>query len=194
MHYPLIRQVFLTFLLAAGSALQISMAASHQPGISGQTRNSAETLRLIEQINKNINSKFRYLRDRDDLWLTRDDFVARGGGDCEDFALAKYQSLLEAGLSKEDFRFVYARQITSDEYHIALIHEPSGLLLDSLTPETTAISQRNDLQEEFRFSGLNFYSSAGKKTLSRAQLKTLLHWQASIRKAEAAALGSQRSQ
>lgn len=187
MHYLLIRQVFLVLLLLTSYVPLISIASPKQSDISDLTDDSADTFQHIEQINSHINSKFRYLTDRDDHWLTLDEFMAQGGGDCEDFALAKYQLLLESGLPKEDFRFAYTRLVASGEHHIALIHLPSSKLLDSLTSDTRSLNQRNDLLEEFRFSGIHF-APARQKKLSRTQLKTLQRWQSVIRKAESAAI------
>lgn len=148
-----------------------------------------EKLQLLDSINRDFNIRFSYRRDRGDRWLNREEFYALGGGDCEDFALAKYHTYLEAGLSRGEFVFIYARQKASGEYHIALIHLPSGKLLDSLTTDTRPILHRDDLEEIFRFDGTHFYPGQIKH-LSRGQLRSLQQWQALIRKVEDTAIAT----
>ncbi len=189
MPYSLIQQVILLPLTLIAITISHAMAESHaEPLFSNSSeQHSSDVISHIERVNRHFNTRFIYLADRDDLWLSREAFVKRGGGDCEDFALAKYQSLMEAGLPAEDFRFVYARQKASGTPHIALIHQPTGKVLDSLTSDTTDMNQRKDLQEEFRFTGSGFYPTKINR-LSRAELKTLQQWQAIIRRTEATAL------
>lgn len=187
MPYSLIQQVILLPLALLVLSSDLANAEDYPAQSPLPTGQSSESLLLIESINKHFNTHFSYKPDRDDLWLTREAFINRGGGDCEDFALAKYQSLMEAGMPASDFRFVYAYQKSSGSAHIALIHQPSSKVLDSLTSDTASMRQRIDLKERFRFSGTGFYPT-NTQNLSRAELKTLQQWQAIIRRTEALAL------
>lgn len=187
MPYSLIQQVILLPLTLLALTLVPAKAEDYPTQTTLSVGQPSESLLLIESINKHYNTYFSYKPDRDDLWLTREAFINRGGGDCEDFALAKYQSLMEAGMPASDFRFVYAYQNTSGIPHIALIHQPSSKVLDSLTSDTASMRQRTDLKEQFRFTGTGFYPT-NTQNLSRAELKTLQQWQAIIRRTEALAL------
>lgn len=165
MPYLLFFLLILTRAVAAGSGLP-GTDISHSP----------ERLETLEKINRYYNRHFSYHPETDDRWLHKDDFIRAGGGDCEDFALTKYQTLLESGWHSDEFRFVYARITDRDEYHIALLHHPSGRLLDSLTSDTRELSLRPDLQEQFQFTASGFYPG-NMKQLSRGQLRNLQQWQ-----------------
>ncbi len=55
---------------------------------------------------KNVNAYFNYFNYRSetgDKWLTPAEFVARGG-DCEDYAIAKYLTLKALGVADDDMR------------------------------------------------------------------------------------------
>ena len=55
-------------------------------------------------------NKIAYIADKqnygvDDYWATIEEFMTRGG-DCEDYALAKYRSLMQLGFSANELRLV----------------------------------------------------------------------------------------
>lgn len=147
---------------------------------SAASENAQDALR---QINDYFNNHFTYRTEPNDRWLLKERFIAEGGGDCEDFALGKYQALLERGLQSSEFRFVYALQIQTGSYHILLRHAPTGLLLDSLTSSMNPIEQRPDLSEQFQFTSRQYYPGE-KSRLTRNELRSLQAWQQSIRLAE----------
>ena len=56
-------------------------------------------METLEYVNKLWNRK-RYVKERADYWKTPYQF-SQGGGDCEDFAIAKYLSLKELGVTND---------------------------------------------------------------------------------------------
>src|SRR5699024_6545901 len=46
---------------------------------------------------------------KEDYWATPLETLAKGVGDCEDFVIAKYFSLVRAGVDPEKLRFIYVR-------------------------------------------------------------------------------------
>lgn len=56
-------------------------------------------LELLGDVNESVNHDYDYRRDAKDKWLNPDEFLARGGGDCEDFAIAKMHMLAKRGLA-----------------------------------------------------------------------------------------------
>jgi predicted transglutaminase-like cysteine proteinase len=94
-----------------------------------------------------------------DVWLTPLETLARGRGDCEDIAIAKFFLLLAAGLDACEVRLLYARRRDetaagrSGAHVVALARRPftDPLVLDNLTPATLPISGRDDLAPVFSF-------------------------------------------
>ncbi len=77
-----------------------------------------------------------------DYWETPGEFLARGG-DCEDYAIAKYASLVRLGFSPDDLRIVVVNDTTLNAFHAVLAVRLKGqtLLLDNQLPETEAFDQ-----------------------------------------------------
>lgn len=82
--------------------------------IWGYSNNDFSKLQLNEkiyQINKYINS-FPYKKD-EELYGFRDykaslkEFIHNNGGDCEDYAIAKYELYIQNGLNPKDFIMIY---------------------------------------------------------------------------------------
>jgi predicted transglutaminase-like cysteine proteinase len=92
----------------------------------------------IGEINRAVNLLIRPVDDNtqygvDDLWTTPLTTFTRGAGDCEDYAIAKYVALREAGIAPEDLRLVVVHDRRSREYHaVAAVRlEESWLILDN---------------------------------------------------------------
>jgi predicted transglutaminase-like cysteine proteinase len=101
-------------------------------------------LRLkAESVNEAVNT-YAYLDDEDnwgkpDYWQTPVEFLSRGGGDCEDFAIAKYEWLRELGVPEDQMRIAVVYDNYQHMTHTVLtVHtdqkEPP-LVLDNQTTE-----------------------------------------------------------
>ena len=94
---------------------------------------------------------------KNDFWATPVEFLARGGGDCEDFSIAKYFTLRELGVADRKLRITYVKAIELNQAHMVLSYfskpgkEP--LILDNLKPEIKPASTRKDLVPVYNFNG-----------------------------------------
>lgn len=83
----------------------------------------------LATVNSAVN-QLPYIEDRvnygvDDYWAAPDEFFARGG-DCEDFAIAKYVLLRRAGVPAESMRVVIVRDMALSTAHAILAVTVSG--------------------------------------------------------------------
>ncbi len=71
-----------------------------------------------------------------DYWATPMEFLARGKGDCEDYAVAKYVSLRSLGISQDRMRMVIVFDHVMQMPHALLVVENNGetLVLDNQNP------------------------------------------------------------
>lgn len=79
----------------------------------------------IRKVNSYVN-KVRYVEDnqvwnKSDYWATPAEFFARGAGDCEDFAMAKYHALRVLGFSKDQMRLVVVQDLIKNIPHAVLV-------------------------------------------------------------------------
>lgn len=98
---------------------------------------------------------------KNDYWATPLEFLGVGGGDCEDFTISKYFSLLEIGIPDRKLRLIYVKAIKYNQFHMVLAYyeTPSSepLILDNLIPEIKPASKRPDLLPIYSFNGQNLW-------------------------------------
>ena len=93
----------------------------------------------IEAVNQYMN-QIKFVADannygQNDYWATPMEFFAKGG-DCEDYAVAKYISLRALGFSKEDLRLVVVQDRVMRAPHAMVVAYDDGKakLLDNQNP------------------------------------------------------------
>ena len=103
-----------------------------------------------------------------DYWATPLEFLGSNAGDCEDFTIAKYFSLLELGVPDEKLRLVYVKALELHQFHMVLAYystpRSEPLILDNLIPEIKRGSKRPALRPIYSFNGKNLWlikSAAG---------------------------------
>lgn len=109
--------------------------------------------RQIRLVNRYVNSQ--QYRDESigvdeeagNQWQTLTEFL-RDGGDCEDFAVAKYFILREFGFAADDMRIVVGRETNKASYHAMLAIRFGA---DVLLLENDNTIRRNGAQEISRF-------------------------------------------
>jgi len=112
-----------------------------------------------------VNSFFNQLEFVDDLyhwgkndyWATPQEMLVSNGGDCEDFATAKYFTLRQLDIPDEKMRLTYVKALKLKQPHMVLSYytEPIAdpLILDSLVKEILTASERPDLIPIYSFNG-----------------------------------------
>jgi predicted transglutaminase-like cysteine proteinase len=92
----------------------------------------------LGEINRAINLKIKPMSDlalygADDVWSPPLATLAMGAGDCEDYAIAKFVALQEAGVPPDDLRIVILRDDIREEDHAVVAARLDGnwLMLDN---------------------------------------------------------------
>jgi predicted transglutaminase-like cysteine proteinase len=92
----------------------------------------------IGVINRAINLAIRPASDFEewgvpDHWSAPLDTLASGRGDCEDYAIAKYLALTEAGVAPQDVRLIIVRNLARGEDHAVVVVRLDGhwIVLDN---------------------------------------------------------------
>ena len=92
-----------------------------------------------------------------DYWATPIEFLASQGGDCEDFAIAKYFSLMELGIAEEKLALTYVKALRLNQAHMVLTYYASPgaepLVLDNLNGAILPASKRPDLLPVYSLNG-----------------------------------------
>lgn len=117
----------------------------------------------VRATNQFFNEAIQFVDDSEiwgvtDYWASPLQALGKGMGDCEDYSLAKYFSLVSMGMPVAKLRLVYVRaQIAGQsQAHMVLAYYPTPgaepLILDNLVPDVRPASQRPDLQPVFSFN------------------------------------------
>jgi len=101
---------------------------------------------------------------RRDYWATPLEMLGTNGGDCEDFAVAKYITLVAMGVETTKLRITYVRALRLREPHMVLAYYPTPdadpLILDNLDAEIRPGSQRADLIPVYSFNATGLWGAA----------------------------------
>jgi len=145
----------------------------------------------LKRVNDFFNRRIRFSDDlavwaQSDYWATPMETLGRGAGDCEDFAIVKYYSLLLLGIPDDKLRLVYVQarlggvnsSITQAHMVLAFYPTPGAepLILDNLINDLQLASRRPDLLPVFSFNSQGLWQgtsgargAGGPGTLSRWQ-------------------------
>ena len=96
-----------------------------------------------------------------DYWSTREEFLNKNKGDCEDYVIAKYFSLRQLGISQEKMFLTYVKAIKYKQSHMVLTYftnkKEVPLVLDNINQEILPATSRRDLHPLFSFNGEKIY-------------------------------------
>ena len=140
-------------------------------GVGGSAGAFAASLRgqgviaKLEAVNSYVNSRVRFVDDRiqygvADRWMPASETLARGRGDCEDFALAKRAMLRAAGVSDKDLYLVVLKDLSRRADHAVLVVRAAGrfLVLDNGTDRIVDSSDVQDYKPVLTFTAGNAYT------------------------------------
>lgn len=164
--------------------------------IDNRELSSADKLTLV---NKFFNRHIEFASDQEawnqaDYWATPMELLSKGRGDCEDFVIAKYFSLLNLNVPIEKLRLIYVKALIPEssgntlQAHMVLAYYPTPmaepLLLDNLSSEILPASRRLDLQPVFSFNSRGIFTSLGATaSLGQGGVGRYTRWQELLQRA-----------
>ncbi|MEH6396892.1 transglutaminase-like cysteine peptidase [Pseudoalteromonas sp.] len=125
----------------------------------------------VALVNDFFNQTIAYQTDsqlwgKEDYWATPIETLAQGAGDCEDFAIAKYFSLLALGVTEDKIRLTYVRQLNVNEPHmvISYLEAPNDVpfILDNFNTELLPATVRTDIKPIYSFNGQGLWLAKAK--------------------------------
>ena len=150
----------------------------------------------LQAVNQFFNARIEFATDEQawgqaDYWASPLEALAKGRGDCEDYAIAKYFSLVAAGMPVARLRLVYVRAQLDDglaQAHMVLAYRPPGggdlQILDNLVDAVLPAAQRSDLEPVFSFNSEGLWQGVGRVSAGDPRLR-LTRWREVLHKARA---------
>lgn len=159
---------------ALSAALSDARIASWQTLLDNSAHDDERA--QLERVNHFINRSVRFVSDQqawgaDDYWATPAQTLSLGKGDCEDFAIAKYFSLVRMGIPSEKLRLTFVKALKQNQAHMVLAYYPSAseqpLILDNLDPRIRPASERNDLLPVYSFNNHGVFLAKSPQRVSQ---------------------------
>jgi predicted transglutaminase-like cysteine proteinase len=135
----------------------VAQGDAHEIGKERQT---------LERVNAYFNTRLAFVSDeihwkKEDYWATPLESLATQAGDCEDYVIAKYFSLIQAGVEQKKLRITYVKALKLNQAHMVLAYysAPSSdpLILDNINPRILPASKRRDLAPVYSFNGMGMW-------------------------------------
>ena len=155
-------------------------------------------------VNDFFNTRIRWVQDPEawgqkDYWATPLETMAKRMGDCEDFAIAKYATLVLAGVDVNKLRITYVKARMGGPYskiheaHMVLAYypTPSGIpeILDNLITDVRSASQRTDLTPVYGFNSNGLWVGGAAAPATKDPGAKLSRWRDLLQRAAAEGLG-----
>ena len=125
----------------------------------------------IHLVNDFFNKNIKYKTDEDlwgqkDYWATPLESLGIGMGDCEDYVIAKYFTLIALGINENKIRLMYVRQKTVNQPHMVLIYieNPNQIpyVLGNFNTKLLPANKRSDLTPIYSFNGQGLWLAKSK--------------------------------
>jgi predicted transglutaminase-like cysteine proteinase len=133
------------------------LAPAQVQGMVG--RGSLSDFATLEKVNRWVNRNIAHVSDRrfygtGDYWALAAETLSVRVGDCEDFAILKYQMLLALGYPAEDMYLTLARDLARNADHAMLVVKQNGrfYLLDNSTERVLPADQPYDYRPTMSFN------------------------------------------
>ena len=131
-----------------------------------------DVIAKLEAVNSYVNARVRYTEDRvqfgiADRWMAASETLARGRGDCEDYAIAKRAMLRAAGVPDRDLYLVVLKDLTRRADHAVLVVRAAGrfLVLDNGTNRIVDSSDVSDYRPVMTFTAGHTYTHGYRRGL-----------------------------
>lgn len=158
-----------------------------------QTAKTLSEEERLQKVNQFFNRRIFYADDTEawgqsDYWATPLESLAKGKGDCEDYVIAKYFTLLNLGVAENQLRLIYVKARLGgansqiQQAHMVLAYYPNmesdPLILDNLINDIRSSARRPDLSPVFSFNGQGvFAGAAANASLGQGGVSRLSKWQ-----------------
>jgi predicted transglutaminase-like cysteine proteinase len=131
-----------------------------------------QLIRINTYLNQFLPQYDDVINKKKDFWATPKEFLKVGFGDCEDYAIIKYFSLIKLGFAKEKLYLTIVKNRYTKNIHMVLSyfsHQTAPpLILDNLSFRVLPLQKREDLRAVFFINDTGVFTMHHKKLLKVA--------------------------
>lgn len=124
-----------------------------------QDKSEPEKLKLTNDF---FNNQLQWVSDKKlwkqkDYWATPIETLLKSAGDCEDFTIIKYFTLISLGVPIDRLKLTYVKALKLNQAHMVLTYNKTRrsvpLVLDNINKKILPSSERKDLKPVYSFNG-----------------------------------------
>ena len=144
-------------------------------------RNLQNETKLIQlnkvnfQLNRLLPQYDSVIHHKEDIWATPKEFLTIGYGDCEDYVIIKYYSLLKLGFDEKKLFLTIVKERYKGGLHMVLSYfkdkKSSPLILDNLSFRILSLAERVDLEVIYFINNTGVYEQKSNKNLKKISYK-----------------------
>lgn len=112
------------------------------------------------------------VQKQEDYWSTPKEFLTTGYGDCEDYVIIKYFTLINLGFYEKNLFITIVKEKFRGGFHMVLSYfqtqNESPLVLDNLSFKILSLEQRKDLEAELFINSTGVYKYQNAKLVKIA--------------------------
>lgn len=149
---------------------------------------SATDYDKVIMVNDFFNGRIRWRPDievygQKDYWATPLETLGRKEGDCEDFSIAKYVTLILLGIDPKSLRMVYVRATMNTgaviaHMVLAYYENPTAtpLILDNINLAVLPANKRGDLNPVFSFNADGLWKGGQSQATDQNPMARISRW------------------
>lgn len=120
-----------------------------------------QLLKVNMYLNQLLPQYDNIIQKKEDYWATPKEFLTIGYGDCEDYVIIKYFTLLKLGFDKNKLFLTTVNEAYTGGYHMVLSYFESKnkppLILDNLSFRVLDLAKREDLKADLFINSNGVY-------------------------------------
>jgi predicted transglutaminase-like cysteine proteinase len=193
LEYTTLQDIFVKKYSAA--SLNLFNAWQNVMTTSGELKSEDKARRINDSSNRTIAwQEDQKIWGVPDYWATPFETISKKAGDCEDFAIIKYFSLIHLGIPVNQLRLIYVKAkngngtSSTELAHMVLAYYPSPdsepLILDNMLSDIRPASRRPDLVPVFSFNSEGVYNGVAANGEQSGGIERLSKWQDLLQRAK----------
>ena len=128
-----------------------------------------QLLKVNTYLNQLLPQYDNIIQNKEDYWTTPKEFLTIGYGDCEDYVIIKYFTLIKLGFDKNKLFMTTVKEKYSGSYHMVLSYfefkNKAPLILDNLSFRILNLKTRDDLEADIFMNEKGSYKISEYKKL-----------------------------
>jgi predicted transglutaminase-like cysteine proteinase len=148
------------FISSDGNKSQINNLFTDLKSLVNKNTQKHDLIKL-KLVNDFVNKNIQWIDDKviwnkNDYWATPMEVLSKRAGDCEDFSIVKYFTLISLGVPMDRLKLSYVKLLADNQSHMVLTYYETNkavpIILDNIHKRMKRASRREDIKPIYSFN------------------------------------------